>query len=123
MAHLRHAVVLDPSMRQVAANPCWCGAHRHALRSSEVRTREDDLRDLPPSPDCPFIRRLLDLLFMTSIGTSPAREKLLFNELLTLEMDAERQRAPDESLRVITTVRHIAGRAMSAVPPAGMRGH
>jgi len=81
------------------------------------------VRDLPPSPDCPFIRRLLDLLFMNSIGTSPARERLLFDELLHLEMDAERVRAPDESLRVITTVRQIVGRAMTAVPPSGMQGH
>lgn len=80
------------------------------------------MKELPPPPDCPFIRRLLDLLFMCSLGISPARGQMLFSELLTLEMDAERGQAPDESLRVIATVRQIAGRALAAPPPPGLNG-
>ena len=47
---------------------------------------------------------------------------LLFESLLALEMEAESKLAPTASLRVISTVRDIAGRALTTSAVSRIRG-
>ncbi len=71
----------------------------------------------PPSPDCPFLHRLTETLYDCSATVGAVRANLLFSELLDLEEEAVREDAPDASLRVISTVRELAGRALAAQAP------
>ena len=77
---------------------------------------------LPP-PSCPFIQKLVRLLFETSGPTGPVNGQLLFESLISLEMDAEIRRAPETSVRVISTVREITGRALAPSVVPRIRGH
>lgn len=75
------------------------------------------MKGSPPSPDCPFLYRLAETLYDCSSPVGAVRANLLFSELLDLEEDAVQQDAPDASLRVIATVRALAGRVVAADAP------
>lgn len=66
---------------------------------------------------CPFIQKLIVLVLDCSSRTGAARKQALFSEILRLEMDAVRARAPEGSLKVIRTIREIAEGALNLPQP------
>ncbi|SFL34331.1 hypothetical protein SAMN05192568_1003280 [Methylobacterium pseudosasicola] len=76
-----------------------------------------------PSIACRFMRKLIVVLSEDIATTASKQDSLLFNRLLELEMDAERQGAEEASCRVIARVRRIAGAAASKAYTPTLRGH
>ncbi|MCJ2052130.1 hypothetical protein [Methylobacterium sp. J-070] len=76
-----------------------------------------------PSITCHFMRKLVIILSEDQSTMTSTQDALLFNRLLELEMDAERQGAEEASCRIIARVRRIAGTAASRAYPPTIRGH
>lgn len=76
-----------------------------------------------PSITCRFMRKLIVILSEDVSATTGKHDALLFNRLLELEMDAERQGAEEASCRIIARVRRLAGTSASIAYPPTIRGH
>lgn len=69
------------------------------------------------------MRKLIVVLSEDASSAAITQDALLFNRLVELEMDAEREGADEASCQVISRVRRIAGTAALRAFPPTIRGH